>query len=130
MMTGVAYAQLGGMPVMVITGQKPQNTSKQGAFQIVDIVSMMKPITKFTTSIVSGSRIPYILENAIRIAEEEKPGSVHIELPEDIAGEEVADEYSLVDLKTLPQRRPVPDEKSLEILIAELQKYKCPIILI
>jgi len=73
MMTGVAYAQLGGMPLIVITGQKPQNKSKQGAFQIIDVVGMMKPVTKFATSIVSGARIPYILENAFRIAEEEKP---------------------------------------------------------
>lgn len=85
MTTGVAYAQLGGMPLIVITGQKPQNKSKQGAFQIIDVVGMMKPLTKYATSIVSGARIPYILENAFRIAEEEKPGAVHIELPEDIA---------------------------------------------
>ena len=60
MMTWVAYAQLGGMPLIVITGQKPQNKSKQGAFQIIDAVSMMKPVTKFATSIVNGARIPYI----------------------------------------------------------------------
>ena len=69
MMTGVAYAELGGMPLIVITGQKPQNKSKQGAFQIIDVVGMMKPVTKFSTSIVSGARIPYILENAFRKAQ-------------------------------------------------------------
>ncbi|MCH8518354.1 acetolactate synthase large subunit [Candidatus Gracilibacteria bacterium] len=130
MMTGVAYAQLGGMPLIVITGQKPQNKSKQGAFQIIDVVAMMKPVTKFATSIVSGTRIPYILENAFRIAEEEKPGSVHLELPEDIAGEEVSEEYSIIELGTLPQRRPVPDKKSIQILIGELEKYKHPVILV
>ena len=46
MVTGVAYAQLGGMPVIVITGQKPLKKSKQGQFQIIDVVAMMKPITK------------------------------------------------------------------------------------
>jgi len=130
MMTGVAYAQLGGMPLIVITGQKPQNKSKQWAFQIIDAVAMMKPVTKLATSIVSGSRIPYILENAFRISEEEKPGAVHLELPEDIAGEEVPEEYSIVDLGTLPQRRPIPDRKSTQILIAELEKYKHPVILV
>jgi acetolactate synthase-1/2/3 large subunit len=73
------------MPVLVITGQKPIKKSKQGAFQIVDIVSMMKPVTKYTTSIVSPSRLTYTLSSAIKIAEEERPGAVHIELPEDIA---------------------------------------------
>ena len=130
MMTGVAYAELGGMPLIVITGQKPQNKSKQGAFQIIDVVGMMKPVTKFSTSIVSGARIPYILENAFRIAEEEKPGAVHLELPEDIAAEEVEEKYALVELDTLTPRRPVPDTKSIEILIGELEKYKSPVILV
>jgi acetolactate synthase-1/2/3 large subunit len=130
MMTGVAYAQLGGMPVIVITGQKPQNHSKQGAFQIIDVVGMMKPVTKFTTSIVSGERIPYILENAFRIAEDEKPGAVHIEMAEDIAAEGVPEKYSLIDLQTRKIRRPVPDYKAIPELIEEIQKAKAPIILV
>ncbi|MDA9128944.1 acetolactate synthase large subunit [Candidatus Gracilibacteria bacterium] len=130
MMTGVAYAQLSGLPVIVITGQKPQNHSKQGAFQIIDVVGMMKPITKWTTSIVSGERVPYILENAFRIAEEEKPGAVHLELPEDIAGNEVQDEFSIVDLGVKKIRRPVADYKAIPELISEIEKAKAPIILI
>jgi len=130
MMTGVAYAQLGWMPVIVITGQKPQNHSKQGAFQIIDVVAMMKPVTKFATSIVSGERIPYILENAFRIAEDEKPGVVHLELAEDIAAEEVPEKYSLTDLETRKIRRPVPDYKAIPELISELEKAKAPVILI
>jgi len=46
--TAAAYAQLGGMPMLMITGQKPVKTSKQGQFQIVDIVDMMRPLTKYT----------------------------------------------------------------------------------
>ncbi len=130
MMTGVAYAQLGGMPLMVITGQKPQNHSKQWAFQIIDVVGMMKPITKYATDIPSGERIPYILENAFRIAEEEKPGAVHIELAEDIAAEEVPEKYSIVDLKTQTIRRPVVDYKTIPLLVTELEKAKSPVILI
>jgi len=130
MMTGVAYAQLGGMPVIVITGQKPQNHSKQWAFQIIDVVGMMKPVTKFATSIVSWERIPYILENAFRIAEDEKPGAVHIELAEDIAAEQVPEKYSLTDLGTRKIRRPVPDYKAVPELITELENAKAPIILI
>src|SRR3990167_6354261 len=61
LVTGVAYAQLGGMPLLVITGQKPIRKSKQGRFQIVDIVEMMKPITKFSTSITSSDQVPKIL---------------------------------------------------------------------
>ncbi len=130
MMTGVAYAQLGGMPLIVITGQKPQNKSKQWAFQIIDAVSMMKPVTKYATSIVNGARVPYILENAFKIATSEKPGAVHLELPEDIAEEMVDEEYALVDLKTQKQRRPVIDKKWVELLVSEMQNAKSPVILI
>ena len=113
---------------MVITGQKPIKKSKQGFFQIIDVVGMMKPITKYATSIVSGSRIPYILHNAFRIAVSERPGAVHIELPEDIAGEMVDDIE--VEISNEKVRRPVIDEKSLSKLKNELQNAKTPIILI
>ncbi|NVP18041.1 acetolactate synthase large subunit [Candidatus Gracilibacteria bacterium] len=128
MVTGVAYAQLGGFPVMVITGQKPIKKSKQGLFQIIDVVSMMKPITKYATTIVSASRIPYILTNAFNQAISERPGAVAIELPEDIAAEIVENP----DLNIFPSkiRRPVIDEKTLSILKGELEKAKSPIILI
>ena len=115
---------------MVITGQKPQNHSKQGAFQVIDAVSMMKPVTKMALSIVSGERIPYILENAFRIAEEEKPGAVHLELPEDIAAQEVDEKYAIVDLKTQKMRRPIADDTAISLLREDMLKAKSPIILI
>lgn len=88
--TSAAYALLGGMPVLFITGQKPIRTSKQGRFQIVDIVHMMGPVTKFTRQIVDGNNVPNLVRECFRIALAEKPGPVHLELPEDIAAEEVA----------------------------------------
>ncbi len=130
MMTGVAYAQLAWLPVIVITGQKPQNRSKQWAFQIIDVVRMMQPVTKWAKSIVSGERIPYILENAFRITEEEKPWAVHLELPEDIAAQEVEPPYAIIDLKTQKIRRPVVDYKGIPLLIQEMEKATTPIILI
>jgi acetolactate synthase-1/2/3 large subunit len=85
--TAAAYAQLGAMPMLMITGQKPVKASKQGHFQIVDIVDMMKPLTKYTRQIVSADNIPARVREAFRRAEEERPGAVHLELPEDIADE-------------------------------------------
>ena len=84
LVTAAAYAQLGGMPMMMITGQKPIKKSKQGRFQILDVVDMMGPITKYTHQIVASDSIPSRIREAFRIAEEEKPGAVHLELPEDI----------------------------------------------
>lgn len=89
LVTAVAYARLGGMPLIVITGQKPIKHSKQGRFQILDVVRMMEPITKSTRQVASGSAIPSLVREAFRLAAKEKPGPVHIELPEDIAAEEV-----------------------------------------
>ncbi|MCA1793947.1 MAG: acetolactate synthase large subunit, partial [Desulfobacteraceae bacterium] len=87
LVTAVAYAQLGGMPLLVITGQKPIKKSKQGRFQIIDVVSMMRPITKFSKTIINGDVMPSMVREAVRLSLEEKPGAVHIELAEDIAKE-------------------------------------------
>ena len=87
--TAVAYALLGGMPALFLTGQKPIRKSKQGRFQIIDVVGMMKPLCKFTTQIVDGNNIPHLVRDSFRIAESEKPGPVHLELPEDVAAEPV-----------------------------------------
>ena len=68
--TSAAYAQLGGMPMMMITGQKPVKKSKQGRFQILDVVEMMKPITKYAEQLVSADNIPSRVREALRIADE------------------------------------------------------------
>ncbi len=86
--TAVSYALLGGMPVLFITGQKPIKKSKQGRFQILDVVRMMGPLTKFTKQVVTAGSIPPLVRDMFRIATAEKPGPVHLELPEDIAEEE------------------------------------------
>ena len=90
--TSAAYAQLGGMPMMMITGQKPIRKSKQGRFQIVDIVKMMEPLTKSAKQIVDGAKIPAWVREAVQLAETERPGAVHFEFPEDIARDEVVAE--------------------------------------
>lgn len=86
--TCAAYAKLGAMPMVMLTGQKPIKSSKQGRFQIVDIVGLMEPVTKYARQIVDGNLIPSIVSDAFRIAREERPGPVLLELPEDIASEE------------------------------------------
>ena len=85
--TPAAYAHLGGFPMIMITGQKPIKKSKQGQFQIVDIVGLFKPICKMSKQIVSGNSIPSLVREAFRLAEEERPGAVLLELPEDVAAE-------------------------------------------
>ncbi|HET7059858.1 MAG TPA: acetolactate synthase large subunit [Candidatus Saccharimonadales bacterium] len=126
LVTGVAYAQLGGMPLMVITGQKPIKKSKQGKFQILDVVGMMRPLTKSAETIVAADRIPATIYQAVRTAESERPGAVHIELPEDVAEEESG--QAPIEWQKL--RRPVPDEKSINQLLELVQGASKPVIVI
>ena len=124
--TAAAFAQLGGMPMMMITGQKPIKKSKQGRFQILDVVEMMGPITKYSHQLVSSDNIPSRVREALRLAEEEKPGAVHLELPEDIAAEDT-------DECPMPAsfvRRPVPEEKAIKAAVEKIVAAKSPIIVI
>src|SRR6478672_106286 len=126
LVTAAAYAQLGGMPMMMITGQKPIKTSKQGRFQILDVVDMMQPITKYTHQLASSDNIPSRIREAFRLAQEEKPGAVHLEFPEDVAHEQT-------DSTPIPKsqvRRPVADEKSIRAAVERLQKAKSPVLVI
>jgi acetolactate synthase-1/2/3 large subunit len=86
--TAAAFAKVGAMPMVMITGQKGILTSRQARFQIVDTVAAMAPLTKLAHQIVSTETIPTLVREAFRVAQEERPGPVLLELPEDIAGKE------------------------------------------
>lgn len=124
--TAAAYATLGGMPMMMITGQKPIKKSKQGRFQILNVVSMMEPITKFTHQLASADNIPSRVREAIRLAEEEKPGATHLEFPEDIAEEKT----DSVPLQRSLSRRPSADPKAVRAAVERLEKAKSPVLVI
>ena len=126
LVTPAAYAQLGAMPMLMITGQKPIKTSKQGRFQVIDAVDMMRPLTKYTTQVVSGDRIPSIVREAFRLAHEERPGAVHIELPEDIAAEKTNAKL----IKASAVRRPIAEDKSIDGAVNMIETAKSPVLLI
>ncbi len=126
LVTAAAYAQLGGMPMLMVTGQKPIKTSKQGQFQIVDVVDMMRPLTKYTKQLVSGANIPSRVREAFRLAEEERPGAVHLELPEDIAREQV--EMPLPAASIV--RRPTAEEKSITAAVERLGRARRPLLVV
>jgi len=124
--TPAAYAQLGAMPMMMITGQKPIKKSKQGRFQIVDIVELMRPITKFTHQIVNGNNITAMVLESFRLAMEERPGAVHLELPEDIAAEDCYDRI----FNVVGHRRPDADEMAVQAAAKMIENAKMPLLLI
>jgi acetolactate synthase I/II/III large subunit len=125
--TGAAYAHLGAVPMILITGQKPIMTARQARFQIVDIVATMKPLTKASRQIVSGASIPTVVREAFRLAQDERPGPVHLELPEDVAGEQVSDELAVIPLH--PVELPVAQEAAIERAAAMLKSAERPLVM-
>lgn len=125
--TGAAYAHLGAWPMILITGQKAVMSARQARFQIVDIVASMKPLTKMTRQIVSPAAIPAMVRDAFRVAMEERPGPVHLELPEDIAGEEV-DEVPVIPVHALD--RPVATAAALDRAATAILAAKRPLVMI
>ena len=123
--TAAAYAQLGAMPMVMITGQKPIKTSKQGQFQIIDVVDMMRPLTKFTKQVVSGDSIPTRIREAFRLAQEERPGATHLELPEDIAREH----STMPVTEPSATRRPIAEDKAICKAIEAIQGARKPLLL-
>jgi len=123
--TAAAYAQLGAMPMVMITGQKPIKTSKQGQFQIIDVVDMMRPLTKFTKQVVSGDSIPTRIREAFRLAQEERPGATHLELPEDIAREH----STMPVTEPSSTRRPIAEDKAICKAIEAIQGARKPLLL-
>ena len=124
--TAAAYAQLGGMPMIMLGGQKPIRKSKQGRFQIVDVVNLMKPVTKYSEQVVDGNNITSMVREAFRITMAERPGAAYIELPEDIAEEET--EGSVFEV--VGHRRPDADEQSIDSAVEMIQSAKMPLLLI
>jgi acetolactate synthase I/II/III large subunit len=114
--TAVSYGLLGGMPVVFITGQKPIKKSKQGRFQILNVVRMMEPLTKFTKQIVHAGTIPALIRDIFRIAINGKSGPVHIELPEDIATEEITSKPIAAHSIHYPVAHPEAIQQAAELI--------------
>jgi len=126
LVTAAAYAQLGAMPMLMITGQKPVKSSKQGQFQIIDVVDMMRPLTKYTHQIVGADNIPAHVRESFRLMESERPGTAHLELPEDVAREDT-------DAEVIPKtfmRRPLAEEKSIAKAVETIENARHPLLLI
>ena len=125
LITGVADSNMDRAPMLVLTGQGSTDRLHKESHQIMDVVSMFRPVTKWATTILNPDTIPEIIRKAVRLARTEKPGAVHIELPEDIAGMESCE-------KPIPPhrfRRSVPDQKIVDLAFAMLRSSRRPIII-
>ena len=125
LITGVADGDMDRAPVLVLTGQGATTRLHKESHQVMDVVEMYRPVTKWSHSILAPGNIPEVIRKAIKLATAEKPGAVHIELAEDIAGMEV-DAAPLTPSKT---RRPVPDDKTMDRVWEALRSAKRPLII-
>jgi len=125
--TAAAFAHVGAMPMVMITGQKGILTSRQARFQIVDIVAAMRPLTKLARQIVSTGSIPTLVREAFRVAQEERPGPVLLELPEDIAVEACGDARMV---PPHPLELPIASPAMLDRAAAMILAAKRPLIML
>jgi len=123
--TGVADGNMDRAPMVVITGQADTRRLHKESHQAMNVVEMFRPLTKWAQSIVHADNIPEVIRKDFKLAEMEKPGAVHVELPEDIAAAET-------DMEPIPfqkLRRPAPDENIVDQAEALLRSAKKPVIL-
>src|SRR5271168_1336496 len=125
--TGAAYALLGAMPMVMITGQKGVLSRKQARFQVVDIVATMTPLTKMARQIISPVTIPALVREAFRMAQQERPGPVHLELPEDIAAEPAPD---VPLISPHPIEMPIAHPAALDRATAMISTAERPLIML
>src|SRR3989440_12353000 len=112
LMTAVADAYLDRAPLVALTGQGDLERMHKESHQYIDILRMMQPITKWNARVSDANIIPEVVRKAFKVAEQEKPGATHIELPEDVMATDV-------EGTPLPRKRPVrPEPAARELLKA------------
>jgi len=125
LITGVADSNMDRSPMLVLTGQGSTGRLHKESHQIMDVVKMFEPVTKWATTVIHPDTIPEIVRKAVRIARTEKPGAVLIELPENVAKLE----SSHTPMTPRRFRRSVPDDKIVNKAIEMLKSSKRPVIL-
>lgn len=126
LVTGVAQAQLTGAPFISISGQKALIDNWQARFQLVDVIRMMEPLCKKAVSIKDPGMIPTVIRNAFKYAEAERPGAVHIELPEDVAEKNTDAEIQ----KRSEIKIPSPAPEAVKKVATLISKAKNPLIIV
>jgi acetolactate synthase-1/2/3 large subunit len=125
LITGVADANMDRAPMLVFTGQGASTRLHKESHQVMDVVAMFRPVTKWATSILHPDNVPEVIRKAVRLARTEKPGACHIELPEDVAKMET----SAQPMTPHRFRRPVADPGQIETVFEILRNARRPVIL-
>ncbi|MGI9498708.1 MAG: acetolactate synthase large subunit [Geminicoccaceae bacterium] len=125
LITGVADSNMDRAPMLVLTGQGATSRLHKESHQVMDVVDMFDPVTKWAETVRTPDSIPEIVRKAVRMARTEKPGAVHIELPEDIAKLDATAE----PITPRRFRRSVPDDKIVDRAFDLLKTAKRPVII-
>jgi TPP-dependent trihydroxycyclohexane-1,2-dione (THcHDO) dehydratase len=125
LITGVADGNMDRAPLVCITGQADVERQHKESHQHMDVVAMMRPVTKWAHSVIHPDNIPEVVRKAFKIAATEKPGACHIELPEDIAERDAA----TAPIEPERLRRPVPDDKIVDRVFECIRSASRPVIL-
>ena len=125
LITGVADANMDRAPMLVLTGQGSSERLHKESHQVMDVVAMFRPVTKWTHSILHPNNIPEVVRKAVRLARTEKPGACHIELPENIAKMDT----DARPIQPIRFRRPIPDDKITDRAFDLIKNARRPIIL-
>ena len=125
LITGVADANMDRAPMLVLTGQGSTLRQHKESHQIMDVVGMFRPVTKWSQAIHHEDTIPEVVRKAVRVARSEKPGAVLLELPEDVAKRDSKEE----PLPVRRFRRPAPDPRAVERAAERLAAAERPLIL-
>ena len=125
LIAGVADSNMDRAPMLVLTGQGSTARLHKESHQIMDVVRMFEPVTKWATTVYNAHTIPEIIRKAIRIARSGKPSAVHIKLPEDIAKHEVGER----PMTPRRFRRPVAGEKIVDRAFDLIRQAHNPVIL-
>jgi acetolactate synthase-1/2/3 large subunit len=125
LITGVANANMDRAPMLVLTGQGASTRLHKESHQVMDVVAMFEPVTKWARTIRHPDNIPEIVRKAVRLARSEKPGACLIELPEDIAKLD-SDAKPMLPYR---YRRPVPDDSIVDEAFERIRLARQPIIL-
>ncbi len=124
--TAAAHAHLGSFPVLFVTGQKPIRENRQGLYQLLDVTSLMAPITKFARVIESGPQVAHVVHDAFRTMRDGRPGPVHLELPEDVAADATDGRVSSAGHAAAP----VANEAALDIAADALRNARSPLVML
>jgi len=125
LITGVADSNMDRSPMLVLTGQGASTRLHKESHQVMDVVGMFKPVTKWAQTVFHPDNIPEIVRKSVRLARTEKPGAVHIELPEDLAKQQA----TKTPLEPVRFRRAVADDKIVDRAFDAIKKAKRPVIL-